>query len=217
LNEDISLPLLGAARPSLASPGDRMTRATILAASRYRRMPWKNGGGETVEIAISPAGSALSSFDWRISMATVATDGPFSIFPGIDRTLSILDGEGMSLGIGGSAPVALTQTSAPLAFPADVPVSATLTSGPITDLNVMTRRGGTGHQVERLVVNGEIKFSGAAGTLLVFCHRGTLKLTWTDGQASLGEGDTVLLQDATGTPLKIDGQADCYVITIDAA
>ena len=67
-----------------------MPRATILTASSYRRMPWKNGGGETVEIAVSPEGAALSEFDWRISMATVATDGPFSIFPGIDRTLSIL-------------------------------------------------------------------------------------------------------------------------------
>lgn len=37
--------------------------------------------------------AAHSEFDWRISMATVATDEPFSIFPGIDRTLSILDGE----------------------------------------------------------------------------------------------------------------------------
>jgi len=193
-----------------------MTHATILAASRYRRMPWKNGGGETVEIAISPADSALAHFDWRISMATVATDGPFSIFPDIDRTLSILDGEGMSLEIDGSAPVFLTQASAPLAFPADLPVSATLKSGPITDLNVMTRRGGMRHQVERLVVDGEVEFSSAAGTLLIFCHRGTLKLTWPDGQASVGEGDTLLLQDATGTPLEIDGQAVCYFVMIYA-
>lgn len=194
-----------------------MPRATILTASSYRRMPWKNGGGETVEIAISPEGAALSEFDWRISMATVATDGPFSIFPGIDRTLSILDGEGMSLAIDGRAPLLLTQESAPLAFPADVAVSATLKSGPITDLNVMTRRGGLWHRVERVAVHGEVTFGGAAGTLLVFCHRGTLNLTWTDGQASLGEGDTLLLQDAAGMSLEMDGQALCYLITMDAA
>ena len=50
-------------------------------------MPWKNGGGETAEIAVSPPGAALDDFDWRLSMARVETDGPFSAFPGIDRTL----------------------------------------------------------------------------------------------------------------------------------
>ena len=144
-----------------------MPRATILTASSYRRMPWKNGGGETVEIAISPEGAALSEFDWRISTATVATDGPFSIFPGIDRTLSILDGEGMSLEIDGSAPVFLTQASAPLAFPADLPVSATLKSGPITDLNVMTRRGKFIHGVTMLSVSQRVITSNGSDVTLV--------------------------------------------------
>ncbi|MDM9625444.1 HutD family protein [Rhizobium sp. S152] len=194
-----------------------MPRATILTATSYRRMPWKNGGGETVEIAISPEGAALSAFDWRISMATVATDGPFSIFPEIDRTLSVLDGEGMSLAINGRAPVLLTQTSDPLAFPADVAVSATLKSGPITDLNVMTRRGGWRHRVERIVIDGAVTLGGAAGTLLVFCHRGALDIAMPDGQASLAEGDTLLLRDAAGMSLEMDGRALCYLITMDAA
>lgn len=53
-----------------------------LHARDYKRMPWKNGGGETVEIAIFPADASVETFEWRISMATVANDGPFSIFPG---------------------------------------------------------------------------------------------------------------------------------------
>ncbi len=73
-------------------------------AHDHKRMPWKNGGGETVEIAVFPPGAGVDDFDWRISMATVASDGPFSIFPGIDRTLSILDGAGLSLKMeGGNA------------------------------------------------------------------------------------------------------------------
>jgi uncharacterized protein len=60
----------------------------------YRRMPWKNGGGETAEIAVFPEGATLDDFDWRISMATVSADGPFSLFPGVDRTLSVLEGDG---------------------------------------------------------------------------------------------------------------------------
>jgi environmental stress-induced protein Ves len=47
-------------------------------------MPWKNGGGETTEIAVFPDGAGLSDFDWRVSMARVDGDGPFSSFPGIE-------------------------------------------------------------------------------------------------------------------------------------
>lgn len=53
----------------------------IIRASEYKTMPWKNGGGVTVEIAIHPPGASVNAFDWRISMATVAQDGPFSSFP----------------------------------------------------------------------------------------------------------------------------------------
>ena len=59
----------------------------ILRAPDYRVMPWKNGGGTTTEVAVSPEGAGLDHFDWRISMARVEQDGPFSTFPGIDRTL----------------------------------------------------------------------------------------------------------------------------------
>ena len=60
--------------------------------------PWKNGGGTTAEIAIGPPGATLDAFDWRISMARVASDGPFSSFPGVDRTLSIIDGAAQRMG-----------------------------------------------------------------------------------------------------------------------
>ncbi|OWV99948.1 HutD family protein [Rhizobium sp. R693] len=192
-----------------------MIRATVLRSSTYRRMPWKNGGGETVEIAVSPDGAALSDFDWRISMAAVATDGPFSIFAGIDRTLSILDGNGMSLTIGGEARVLLTQDSAPLAFPADISVSATLADGPILDLNVMTRRNGFGHRVERADVNSTVTVHPAAPTLFVLCHQGTLTVDCSGEHADLGPKDAVVLEQAKGKDVVISGKARCFLISID--
>ena len=107
----------------------------VLRSAAYQRMPWKNGGGETTEILVSPQGAALSDFDWRISMALVNADGPFSAFPGIDRTLSILEGAGITLTIA-SVPHILTLSSPPLPFPGDAPAHAVLIGGPITDLNV---------------------------------------------------------------------------------
>jgi environmental stress-induced protein Ves len=180
-------------------------------------MPWKNGGGETVEIAISPEGAMLSAFDWRVSMATVATDGPFSVFAGIDRTLSVLEGNGMSLVIDGMGPILMTQKSDPLAFPADVAVSASLADGPITDLNVMTRRGDLSHRVERVDIDGNIDVRAADGTFLVLCHSGNLIVDWDDGRAGLTAGDCMLLEDAIGTPVTLTGGARLYLIFIDDA
>ncbi|MEJ1966813.1 MAG: HutD family protein [Gammaproteobacteria bacterium] len=91
-----------------------MTRRILIVRSAdYRRMPWKNGGGETREIAVSPAGAALDALDWRVSLATVASDGPFSVFSGVTRTLSVIRGAGINLQVGDAPPRALMQSSEP--------------------------------------------------------------------------------------------------------
>ncbi|TGQ53656.1 HutD family protein [Mesorhizobium sp. M1C.F.Ca.ET.193.01.1.1] len=173
----------------------------ILRAAGYRVMPWKNGGGTTTEIAVSPDGAGLDDFDWRISMARVETSGPFSSFAGIDRTLSVLEGEGIVLDIAGRPASRLTAASAPLSFPGDVPTGATLIGGPITDLNVMTRRGRMTHSVERLWLSGEMRIEQSAGTTLILPVGGGVKV-FADSVESLGPLDT-LLRDRTGPELRL--------------
>jgi environmental stress-induced protein Ves len=161
----------------------------ILRASEFRTMPWKNGGGETTEIVVSPLGASMDDFDWRISMARVASDGPFSIFPGIDRSLTLLEGAGMTLDIAGMGPHHLTTISQPLAFPGDVPVQSRLDAGPILDLNVMTRRGICHAVVERLA-GGELPLLSGEATLILLVRGGTAMA----GAQSLADGDAVLLE-----------------------
>ncbi|MBA8833747.1 MULTISPECIES: HutD family protein [Rhizobium] len=186
----------------------------ILRAGDHKRMPWKNGKGETVEIAVFPADASINDFDWRISMATVAADGPFSIFPGIDRTLAILDGNGMVLDVAGSSPVLLTTASDPLAFPADVPVTARLQDGSITDLNVMTRRVGLAHTLIRIDVDGSKTVPLRPSTCLFFCHFGALSFRRDGETGALAAGDALLIEDAAATVLEIDGEARCYLASI---
>jgi environmental stress-induced protein Ves len=131
----------------------------ILRWADYRRMPWKNGGGETAEIAAFPDSAGMDDFGWRLSMASVASDGPFSAFAGIDRTLTILDGSGIELVVGDAAPVRLTVESLPYRFAGDVPAFARLIDGPVLDLNVMTRRGRFAHAVERVVAPAAVEAS----------------------------------------------------------
>ncbi|MGK9337903.1 HutD/Ves family protein [Sinorhizobium meliloti] len=195
----------------------RLTMMRILRSSEYRHMPWKNGGGETVEIAVSPDRATIADFDWRISIATVATNGAFSIFPGIDRTLSILEGSGMTLAIEGRQPKLLTASDAPLTFPADLPTSATLADGPVTDLNVMTRRQALKHRVRRIHVEGWQPVATSARDLVLFCHRGSVALVTEGVSATLHGLDTaVLVQPATLT-LSADIASEVFLIEIGPA
>ncbi|TPI13945.1 HutD family protein [Mesorhizobium sp. B4-1-3] len=184
----------------------------ILRAAGYRVMPWKNGGGTTTEIAISPDGAGLDDFDWRVSMARVETSGPFSSFAGIDRTLSVLEGEGIVLDIAGRPPEPLTADSAPLAFPGDVPTGAALIGGPITDLNVMTRRGRMAHEVERRPFSGESRIAPRADTTLVLAV-GTGATLLTDDRSSLGPLDTLIL-DRGSAELRLQPKGEGLLFVI---
>ncbi len=92
----------------------RWTRETLREA---RRMPWKNGGGTTLELAVAPPGATLDSgFAWRLSSAEVAASGPFSAFPGLERTLLLLAGDGFRLDFGARGTVILDRPLEPVRF-----------------------------------------------------------------------------------------------------
>ena len=115
----------------------------ILRNGDYPSRPWKNGGGTTRDILVSPAGASLEDFDWRLSLAQVDRDGPFSRFDGVDRTLVLLSGA-MTL----HAPdrrIELVRNE-PVEFPGERAINATV-SGATLDFNVMTRRGRATHKV----------------------------------------------------------------------
>jgi environmental stress-induced protein Ves len=189
----------------------------ILRAADYRVMPWKNGGGTTTEIAVSPDGAGLDAFDWRISMARVEGSGPFSSFAGIDRTLSVLEGEGIVLDVAGQPAARLTPVSQPFTFPADLPTSAALIAGPITDLNVMTRRGRMLHSVERMAISRPVDIATPAGSTLVLCHKG--EAVCSEAQSiRLGPLDTLLLgPDASVLRVEPARDATLFVVRITTA
>ncbi|UPA25618.1 HutD/Ves family protein [Shinella oryzae] len=186
----------------------------LLRNADHRRMPWKNGGGETVEVIVHPRGAGLSDFGWRVSMATVASDGPFSLFPGIDRTLAVLSGDGMALSIEGLGDRLLTPASQPLSFPADAPTMARLTGGPITDLNVMTRRGHFSHTLSRHAVSGSLRLPAASGTRLLVALD-TLGVATSVGLTGLQPLDTLLLDtDVEVEVIPVSDEAAFYDIRI---
>ena len=188
----------------------------ILRAADYRTMPWKNGGGTTTEIIVSPDGAGLDDFDWRVSMARVEGGGPFSGFAGVDRTLALLEGEGIVLDIADRPSARLTGASAPLSFPADVPTMAALISGPITDLNVMTRRGRATHTVERLLVSAPTDIRRTTATTLILPLDGEVGVSGPV-TARLGPRDTLLIgQDVAKLRLDPALPTTVFVVRISA-
>lgn len=104
----------------------------VLRAADLRAVPWRNGGGTTREIA-SGGGDG-----WRLSLADVERPGDFSLFPGAERVLTVVDGELLVLSVDGREQA--LERHRPFRFPGDVPTAATLPTGPVRALNVIARR-----------------------------------------------------------------------------
>ena len=186
----------------------------VIRTAGYRRMPWKNGGGETIEIAVAPDGATLAAFDWRLSMARIESDGPFSPFPGIDRTLVVLDGDGLRLAIEGRMPISLTTDSAPCSFPGDAAVTVARIGGPVTDLNVMTRRGQLEHRLRRVPVDGALELAINAPTALLLCAAGSVRIDARPAAIPLQPLETLRV-DERRESLRILSDAPAVVFLIE--
>ncbi|MBL8581827.1 MAG: HutD family protein [Rhizobiaceae bacterium] len=163
----------------------------VLRAADYEAMPWKNGGGITSQIATYPEAAGLDDFLWRLSMARVEVDGPFSTFAGVDRSLALVEGDGLVLSVGVHAPVALRQTYDPLPFAGDESTGCALIGGPITDLNIMTRRGRASHVMRSTRLGAGETLQLALGNRLVFCAEGQVSLDDGGDEALLDRFDTL--------------------------
>jgi environmental stress-induced protein Ves len=108
-----------------------------LRATDAKRVPWKNGRGSTLELARDDDGSG--GWSWRLSIADVPEDGPFSEFPGVERSILCLDGRGMRLDGPHGARLVPHEGEA-LVFQGEEPVRGLLVDGPVRDLNLMVRR-----------------------------------------------------------------------------
>jgi len=149
----------------------------LLDVQDQRRMPWKNGGGVTRELAKFPAGTGLDGnpFLWRISIADVEGDGPFSVFPGYDRTIMLIDGSGMELESQDRQTARLATPYQPWQFSGDVATDCRLLDGPVRDFNVMSARDRVTHHCD--VIRGsasEAIWQPDSTALFCLCLHGTV-------------------------------------------
>jgi environmental stress-induced protein Ves len=134
-----------------------MTAHRLLSPRDFRRMPWKNGGGRTAEIAAWMREGRTEPFAGRVSIAEIEQDGPFSAWPGIDRTFVLLGGAGVVLTQGG-IDVEIVARHEPVRFAGDEASSCRLVDGPARAFNLMVRRGHARGDV--VVADGEATIAG---------------------------------------------------------
>jgi hypothetical protein len=190
-----------------------MREVLQLGREAARRVPWKNGGGTTTELALWPAGASFERGDyaWRLSAAEVERDGPFSAFPGCERILTVTRGSGLVLEHEGAAPRARLRRLEPYRFSGDWPTHAHLVAGPIADFNVILRPERARAEVAALTL-GTRRVREVLRTPQAFAHvlAGALvaRATGEEEPFELDAGDSLWLRGLVGgEELELVGRA----------
>lgn len=147
-------------------------------------MPWKNGGGTTSEVAIFPTDAevGLLNFDWRVSIAAIETDGPFSSFPGYDRHLVVWRGDSAKLNDDIVANYKVFE------FKGELAVTAKLMGGPVQDFGVIFKRDKiVGSTTTHLLNDDAVQDVAAKGETFLMCMAGELRV----GEFYLNPGDVI--------------------------
>ena len=173
-----------------------------LTSDRYRESGWKNGGGVTREIAAEVGVPPL----WRLSVATIERDGPFSDYAGYDRTIVALDGT-IELTIDGESH--LLAPHAPLSFAGEATASCRVHGGPAHDLNVMTARAHAAHDVE-IVTGRSIFLVDDDELVFIYALDGAVS---ADGLACAA-GETLAAENVERIAIETDPGAHACVVRI---
>ena len=170
---------------------DGRQRTRVIPANTYRRERWKNGFGWTREIVCSPG---QGDWDWRLSIAEIEEDAPFSRFDGIDRELVLLAGNGLRLCFDDGAVHELLPPHDRLRFAGERSATGVLVDGPTQDFNLMWRRTAIDAQLwHRPLVGPMVVFAEPDSVWAVHLIAGHARFADDSGLPELEAADTALL------------------------
>jgi environmental stress-induced protein Ves len=192
----------------------------LLRAQDYRRERWRNGAGWTREVHARPSPGG-AGWDWRLSIAEIDEDAPFSAFPGVDRELVLLSGNGLRLRFDDGALVELHPPHDRLRFAGERALRGELVDGPTRDFNLMWRRDAVDAQLwHRPLVGSMVLFADPGSTWAVYVLAGRLRCgAGGEGALEAAQGDTLLLPGASAARRRypLDGGGELLVIRIAPA
>ena len=118
---------------------------------------WPNGAGRKSDL--------VTGDGWMTGFAWLDADAPFSLLPGLDRTITLVEGRGFTLDVAGRA-LPVMAAFAPSAFDGGA-VTRCRIAGPSRVLNVMTDRTRFEHRVAIVERSGRVDPGGSIACVIV--------------------------------------------------
>jgi hypothetical protein len=163
----------------------------VIRANTYQRERWKNGLGWTREILRSPA---EGDWNWRLSIAEIDDDAPFSRFDNVERELVLLAGNGLSLHFDDGVEQVLQPPHDRVRFAGERGVTGRLIDGPTQDFNLMWRRDRIDARLwHRPLVGPMVIFVDPAHVWAVYLMAGQGRFSEDSALGDIAAGDTALL------------------------
>ncbi|EMI51139.1 HutD-family protein [Stenotrophomonas maltophilia AU12-09] len=192
------------------------TPSQVISSLDYRRERWRNGLGWTREILRLPA----QGDDWalRLSVAEIEQDAAFSAFPGVERELVLLQGNGVRLRFEDGRVAEVLPPHGRVRFAGEETLHGELVDGTTHDFNLMWKRD---------LLHAELLHRPLVGSMFFFCEPGA---AWTlhllAGQAEFGvdsglpplqAGDTAWLSAGERQRHELQGGGELLAIRVSAA
>lgn len=192
-----------------------MGAARVIPANEYRRERWRNGLGWTRQVH-AHVDTASGDWDWRLSIAEIEQDAPFSMFPGVDRVLVLLAGNGLRLCFDDGTAHLLQPPHDQLSFDGERAVTGELVDGTTHDFNLMWRRDKVDARLwHRPLVGPMVIFVDPGSTWAIYLIAGQARFAGESGLANLAAGDTALLQaDDQRLRYMLDGAGEVLVMRV---
>ena len=189
----------------------------VIPANDYRRERWRNGAGWTREIYAASANGSSATWDWRLSIAEIESDAPFSTFPGVDRELVLLSGNGLRLRFDDGETHQLDPPHGRLRFSGERTVTGELLDGRTEDFNLMWRRDAVTTRLwHRPLVGPMVVFVDPGSTWVVHLLAGDARFATDTRLQPLATGDTALLLAGDArTRYALEGAGEALLIRID--
>lgn len=164
--------------------------------AQWQTQRWQNGGGITHQLCRQDDEQGLL---WRLSIAEVATAGPFSRFDNIDRIIMLLEGSGFCLHGVADSPKVLDTPLTPFAFAGETPIHCTLINGAVRDFNLMTRRAAVTPQLQVLSIGSEAQTLALSAQTLIYVASGNVAIALGHQTLTLAAQHTLSLSNESGS------------------
>jgi uncharacterized protein len=169
---------------------------TRLDSARYRRAPWKNGGGVTVDITgASVPGAAPGAWEgviWRFGWTRIERPGPFSDLSGFDRLLAVVEGRGLVLHPVGAPALDVRARFRPVRFPGEWRIESELEDGPVAVVNLMADRRRAA--IELRFATGIAPLAFEPGALVLYAAAGASTVELSGDAIELAPADAVQVE-----------------------